>query len=187
MEAPLIEFYDEHFPAVYRFVLCRTRGDHAEAEEIVGDVFYQAFRDIEGYDAEHPPGPWLLGIARHRTTDALRRKGRRSDLTGSFTPTPEEGDEAFFDLEAADLPESALEREEVARLVEWVLSELPPEYGRILRLRYVDELPVTEGARATSLTPKAAEAKLFRARNGFRDAFRRAARGLDIEGPGVSQ
>jgi RNA polymerase sigma-70 factor (ECF subfamily) len=187
MEEPLRRFYDEHFPAVYRFVLCRTGGDHPQTEEIVGDVFFQAFRDIERFDGARPPHAWLRGIARHRTVDALRRRGRQSALTPSFSSLVEEKGESFFDLGAGELPEEDLARRETADLVEWVLSELPPEYEQVLRMRYLDDRPVKDIAQALSLTERAAESRLFRARNEFRDAFRNAARGSFTENSEVVQ
>ena len=187
MDEPLRRFYDEHFPAVYRFVLCRTGGDHAQTEEIVGEVFYQAFRDIERYDGEHPPNSWLRGIARHRTIDALRQSGRHSAMTPSFSSLAAEHGEAFFDLSTGEFPDKEAERRELAELVEWTLSALSPDYERLLRMRYVDDLPVKKIADALSLTEKAAESRLFRARNEFRDAFKRSARGLVLDDSEVVQ
>jgi RNA polymerase sigma-70 factor, ECF subfamily len=171
VESVMRSFYDEHFPAIHRYVLCRMNGDHAETEEIVSDTFFQAFRDIEQYDGQGPPGAWLQGIARHRVVDALRRKGRRLEAPVSN----EELGRLLPDLENNEVPGEALERAELAQQIEWVLSELPPEYEQILRLHYVDEKPVKDLADLLRITPKAAEARLFRARQAFREAFRGAA------------
>jgi RNA polymerase sigma-70 factor (ECF subfamily) len=187
MEEPLRQFYDAHFPSVYRYVLSRTGGDHARTDEIVGEVFYQAFRDIEKYNGRHAPHAWLRGIARHRTLDVLRRDATRAARTPTFSALQAERGDAFFDLAAAEIPEADLERRETAELVEWVLSALPPDYETLLRLRYLDDTPVRAIAEALSLSEKAAEAKLFRARNEFRDAFRRAAGGLVAEESEVVQ
>jgi RNA polymerase sigma-70 factor (ECF subfamily) len=86
-----------------------------------------------------------------------------------------EGIEAWPDPGVAELPEAILERREMAERVEEVLSELPPEYERILRNHYQEEKPVKVIAKAMEITPKAVEARLFRARNAFREAFRALA------------
>ena len=180
-EAPLRRFYDGHFAEVYRYVLCRVDGNHSEAEEIVEDVFFQAFRDIESFDARHAPGAWLLGIARHRVLDFYRKKGRRPVIELVFSRFDEEFTKRLFDLEHGELPEEELERTEMAKVVELVLSGLPSEYEQVLRLRYIEERQVRDVAEAVGATPKATEARLFRARNAFRDAFKLAAENMNFE------
>jgi len=178
----LREFYDEHFPGVYRYVLCRVDGSHAEAEEIVQDVFYQAFRDFAQYDASRPPGAWLRGIARHRVLDFYRRTKRRPVLEVAFSRFDEDFARRLFDLETGELPDREIERTELAGMVELVLSDLPNDYETVLRLRYLDEKSVNEIARALNTTPKAAEARLYRARTAFRDGFTLIGRNLHYKG-----
>jgi len=183
-DAPLRRFYDAHFAEVYRYVLCRVDGNHAEAEDIAADVFFQAFRDIEGYDGKRDPAAWLRGIARHRVLDFYRREGRRPVVELVFSRFDEQFTKRLFDLEAAELPEAELERNELGRVVELVLSELPGDYEKVLRLHYVEEHPVKELAEILATTPKAAEARLWRAREAFCAAFRLAGRNLDFSPDG---
>ena len=184
-EAELRRFHDEYFPWVYGYVLSRLGGDHATAEEVASDVFFQAFRDVESYDGLHPAGVWLHGIARHRVLDVLRKKGRRTDLAGEAGPISEAALAALPDLEAREWPDALLERKELAQHVTWVLAGLPQEYQAVLRLHYMDGKTVKELAEMLGITAKAAEARLFRARYAFRDAFRPIARALDLEGIGA--
>jgi RNA polymerase sigma-70 factor, ECF subfamily len=179
-DAPLRRFYDQHFAGVYRYVLCRVDGNHPEAEEIVEDVFFQAFRDVKSYDAGHAPKSWLLGIARHRVLDFYRRKNRRPVLELVFSKFDEEFSKRLFDIEKSELPEAELERTEMARVVELVLSELPADYEQVLRLRYLEDRQVKDVADELGSTPKAAEARLYRARNAFREAFKLVAENINF-------
>ncbi|HOX04774.1 MAG TPA: RNA polymerase sigma factor [Planctomycetota bacterium] len=181
-EAPLRRFHDGHFGEVYRYVLCRLDGNHADAEEVAADVFYQAFRDMAGYDGKTPPAVWLRGIARHRLIDFFRRRGKRPVVELVFSRFDEEFTRKLFDLEAAELPADELERAELARVVELVLSELPGDYEKVLRMHYLEERPVKEMAEVLATTPKAAEARLWRARTAFCEGFRLAGRNLDFGG-----
>jgi RNA polymerase sigma-70 factor (ECF subfamily) len=180
-DAPLRRFYDEHFQSLYRYVLCRLDGSHPDAEEVVSDVFFQAFRDVAGYDGQHPPEAWLRGIARHRLLDFYRKRGKRPVVELAFSKFDEEFTRRLFDLEVAELPEAEIERTELSHVVELVLSELPADYEQVLRMHYVDERPVKDLAAEMSTTPKAVEARLYRAREAFRDAFRLAAKNLDFD------
>ncbi len=174
----LQRFYNEYFDFVYRYVLCRVEYNHADAEELVEEIFFQTFRDIKQYDGAQPPCRWMLGIARNRIVDRYRRKGRKPVVELLFSQFDEQFARRLFNLEAQELPDTEMERSELAVIVELILSQLPKDYERVLRLRYLEDKPVKELAADLNTTPKAAEALLFRARNTFRDAFRIAEKNL---------
>jgi RNA polymerase sigma-70 factor (ECF subfamily) len=62
---------------VFSFAL-RILGDRAEAEEILTDVFLQAWRGAAGFDRTRGTVPgWLITLCRSRAIDRLRARGRR--------------------------------------------------------------------------------------------------------------
>src|SRR5690349_3589728 len=101
-EAAVQEFYREHFPFVYRYVLCRVEFNHDDAEELAGEIFFQVFRDIAQYDGKQPPARWLLGIARNRIIDHFRRKGRKPVVELLFSQFDEQLTRRLFNLEAQE-------------------------------------------------------------------------------------
>ena len=75
--------YDRHAKAVYSVAL-RMLADAAEAEDVVQDVFTQAWRQAGLYDpARAPVIGWLLVMARARTLDRLRARRSRIALAGT--------------------------------------------------------------------------------------------------------
>ncbi|MGE3841164.1 MAG: sigma-70 family RNA polymerase sigma factor [Vicinamibacterales bacterium] len=71
------ELYDRHARAVFSLAF-RIVGDQLEAEDVVQDVFTQAWRQAERYDARRGALPaWLLNITRSRAIDLLRRRRQR--------------------------------------------------------------------------------------------------------------
>ena len=64
-----------HGTAVLRY--CRTAlSDSVLADDILQQVFMQAFRDLSKFDHRSSLRTWLLGIARHRVLDAAKRRRR---------------------------------------------------------------------------------------------------------------
>lgn len=63
-------------PAVYRFALRLTRGDEAEAEDLVQDTFLRAYRRWETYTPQTQCLSWLFTICRNaavRRSEGLAR------------------------------------------------------------------------------------------------------------------
>lgn len=72
----LAALYDATAPRVYGLVLRIVR-KAALAEEVVEDTFFQVWRQALRFDATRgAPMAWLLGMARSRAIDGLRRDAR---------------------------------------------------------------------------------------------------------------
>jgi RNA polymerase sigma-70 factor (ECF subfamily) len=141
----LAGFYDRHARAVYSLAL-RILQDSAEAEDIVQEVFAQAWRQASKYDARRgAPAAWLLTMARSRAIDRLRALRVRPERTGR--PSPADG-RALGDSshvpDSGALPDAQLlSAEQVAR-VRKALSDLPTLQRVALELAYYEELTHVE-------------------------------------------
>ena len=154
----------EHHRAIERYVRFRI-SNPADAEDILQEVYsaavagFSALRDVAQFK------PWLIGIARNKCADHLRRKYRRNEL-------PLENAEHI-----AVIPAHVMQGRE--SLVLTTLEQLSPQDRQILRLYYWQELPQQEISQRLGIPLGTVKSRLFHARERFRTAFPVKAKGDD--------
>jgi RNA polymerase sigma-70 factor (ECF subfamily) len=170
-EAAFRATFDDYFPKLYRFALVRLNGNEDEARDVVQETFCKAFERLDGYRAEASLYGWMCQICRNTLIDRGRRLRRQPAQVPLIEDDPTI--QSILDTLAApasDEPEAVLRRLDVVRLIQATLDCLPERYGDVLEWKYVDGLSVNEIAARLTVTPKAAESSLTRARSAFREA-----------------
>lgn len=127
--------YDRHSRAVFSLAL-RVLGDQAEAEDVVQEVFAQAWRQANRYDAGRgQPVAWLLNMARSRAIDRGRR--RRHVVAADDREMPET-------VESSPGAEAVVISAAEAQAVRRALADLPPLQRAAIELAYYEGLSQTE-------------------------------------------
>jgi RNA polymerase sigma-70 factor, ECF subfamily len=145
-DAALARLYDRWSPTVHSLVLHLVR-DGEDAEEVLEETFWQAWRQASRYQAVRGEvGTWLLTIARSRSFDRLRARKRLREEP--LTPV-NMGDASTVDEASAEDPAERLEMLERRNLVAGALQELPAEQRQVLELAYFLGLSQTEIADRT--------------------------------------
>ena len=130
------ELYDRHAARVLSLAhrIVRNSGD---AEDVVQEVFSQAWRTAPNYQAARGTvAGWLLMMTRTRAIDRLRSRQARRD----------HGTKADLDTvpaATAAQPDELIARQQAAH-VRSALTELPAEQRIALELAYFDGLTQTE-------------------------------------------
>lgn len=163
-EKTLFYFYNRYQLIIFRFIN-KQINDKAVAEEITQDVFLDFIEEVRDFRGTSSIKTFILTIARNKTIDYIRKKKIKKIL---FSAIPsfiiEKASSIFLD--------ETLEKKELAAKIKSVFSKLPNDYQIILRLKYIDGERVKGIAQKMSLTFKATESLLFRARQAFIQVFK---------------
>lgn len=140
--AALGELHDRHAGMLLAMVR-RILADRSDAEEIVQEVFLQAWHQAARYDPRRSAvSTWLVLIARSRAIDRLRTRRVVARTLDSFQQekperhtSPDEG--------------SAVQRAQQRVRVREVLGSLPAEQRQVLELAFYGDLSQSEIAERT--------------------------------------
>src|SRR5262249_48886174 len=149
--AALETLMERHGSRVYRVAFGITR-NHADAEEVVQDVFLTLFRKIDLFEGRAALGTWLYRVAANAAL--IKRRGKRVEVAVSLEgclPTcrddgHREGDRAFVMADWSSAPERELLSGEAREIFDRALEQLPDRYRALLMLRDVEELSNEEVA-----------------------------------------
>ncbi len=170
------EFFDGHFPGLYRFALTRLNHDENAAEDVAQSTICKAITKLKTYRGEAALFTWLCTFCRHEISAFYKR----SKVTARQVDLIEDTPEIRAALESLgnvfEGPENAFDRAEIGRLVQVALDRLPAHYGNALEWKYLEGLSVKQIAGKLKLSAKAVESLLTRAREAFRDGFRTLTR-----------
>ncbi|HEV8335839.1 MAG TPA: sigma-70 family RNA polymerase sigma factor [Candidatus Polarisedimenticolia bacterium] len=118
--------------------------DRTDAEEVVADVFFQAWRGAGGYDRlRGSVSSWLVMLCRSRSIDRLRARGRRESGRERLQVQGTEGTPAERrEAGAEELMEMQLKKKRITD----ALGALPLEQRRALELAFYGGLSHSEVA-----------------------------------------
>lgn len=149
-------FFDRHAGLVQR-VLARTLGADSELEDLLHDVFVEAFASLRNLRDPRAIRPWLVGVAAHTARRCIRRRQRSRWLV-------------FFG--AGELPEPPMTLGEDAygqlRTIHKLLGRLGVEEQLVFSLRWLEGMQVDEVAQACALSMSTTKRRLAAAERRFR-------------------
>jgi RNA polymerase sigma-70 factor (ECF subfamily) len=124
--------YEEHQRHIFRYAFARL-GRREDAEEVTSEVFLTMLRLLPRYVGDSPAAfrAWLLKIARSRTVDLFRYRGRHP------ADALEDQMHEVSNLEAGDHPEELAERNAQRAAILSAIARLTPDQQEAVRLRFL--------------------------------------------------
>ena len=158
--------YARHHLKVYRFVL-RILRDGALAEDVVSEVFFDAWQHAARFEGRSTVSTWLLGICRHKALTAANRR-----------PTESIDSEMVMNVaDTANTPEAELGQKDTGTVIRRCLAALSPEHAEMIDLVYYQEKSIKEIVEILGIPENTVKTRMFYARK--RLAALVAAAGID--------
>ena len=161
--------HDRYLDAVFGYVSRRVAG-RAEAEDVTAEVFAAAFTGLARFHGDVALA-WLLGIARRKVADSLRRSSSRKETLASELTGGADVADRLMQPETLPLcgPEQIAQQQEAHRHIRALVDSLRPDQREALLLQYVEELSIADISVVMRRSPQAVNSLLQRARaNIFR-------------------
>jgi RNA polymerase sigma-70 factor (ECF subfamily) len=138
--------------------------DKEEALDIVQEAFVRVFRSLDRFDTSRKFYTWLYRIVSNLCIDALRKAPRQRaislDTLGDTIPR-------------GGSPSDALEKEELGKQIEQILSVMPQKYKLMIVLRDVEGHSCKEIARIAGCSHANVRWRLHKARRLFKELWER--------------
>ena len=142
------------------YTLCRRMcGNDEDAQEAAQDAFLSLWRSAKSFRGDASLSTWLYRLATNACIDLLRRNRHIVERVSL------DDEETTLELvDAAPLPEQALECKETQKLISEGLAALPEEYRVILLLREAEGLSYAEIAEAMHMELGTVKSRISRGR-----------------------
>lgn len=154
------EIMQRHQAPVYRLIRGLV-GNVEEALDLTQDSFLSAYDHLGKYDGQRPLRAWLSRIAINKSRD-WRRRRRVRQIFGLVDDAEEETHDV---PDEAPSPEATISSRISLRRLTAAINGLSAPLREVLLLRTVEGLSQADTAAILSISAKAVETRLYRARN----------------------
>jgi RNA polymerase sigma-70 factor (ECF subfamily) len=138
--------------------------NEADAEDVVQEATVRAFRKLSSFRAESKFSTWLISITINEARTRLRRQALVRMESLDQLPGEDTGLSPALLRDWREIPSEAIERDEVRKLIQQAVDQLPDIYREVFLLRDVEELSINEAAEALKISIPSVKVRLHRAR-----------------------
>lgn len=163
------QLYKNYIRRVYNLVF-RMVGTAQEAEEVTQEAFYQAYRNLGGFERRSKFYTWLFRIATNVSLQHLKRQTRRR-RESALDDVPET---AFTPRRPG--PEAEVESRQTYRDLDRAVDKLPPNQRAVLVLGPIQGHSYEQMAQILHTNEEVIKGRLHRARENLRNLLKRDSR-----------
>lgn len=150
----LADLYAQMNRKIFAFAL-RHVGDRDVAEGVVVETMFEVWKNAAKFGGRSRVSTWILGIARFKALDEVRRQARYSPLDDVATAAIEDtGISAYEGLAAG----------ETSAQLKKCIARLPPEQQECIHLAFFEDLSLAEIAEIQGVPENTVKTRMFHAR-----------------------
>lgn len=155
--------YARHNIRVFRFIL-RFIKDEGQAEDLIGEVFLDVWRQADRFEGRSSVSTWILGMARFKALSSLRKT----------TEAELDEEQAAAIADEADTPETVSQKLDKAKAIRRCIDQLSPEHREIVDLVYYQEKSISEVAEIVGIPENTVKTRMFYARKRLQELMQSA-------------
>jgi RNA polymerase sigma-70 factor, ECF subfamily len=153
------ELYRRYERRVHGYLRSIVR-DEAMTEDLVIDTMTEVWRAAGRFQSRSEVSTWILGIARHKAIDAIRKR------TGDARTVAIEG--SFQVPDCSKSPDDIAASEEGRSLMQQAIEQLSPDHQEALRLAFFEELPYEQIAALLGIPANTVKSRVYYAKEHLR-------------------
>lgn len=165
------DLWTECLPIACSSIYGLTRASH-RVEELSQEVAIKVFQSIAGFTPENAGSlhAWVAKIAHNTTIDMFKREAKYyttypSPFDGSSQEADTTVDQSIWGgSNEVSAPEAQAELHELQKII----SELPPHFADVIRLRYVEDLSQAQVAQKLGIPLGTARSRIHRGKKHLR-------------------
>ena len=186
-EEPLHKLEPQHWVEqygdyLYNYAIVRVNDDE-KAQDLVQETFLAGLKAMENFQGKSTERTWLISILKRKIIDTYRKQySSKETQMGEYEQDISDGDfyreeEPFRGkwLEGRGphshslLPEGELEEEELMKIIQFCIENLPPNLAAAFIMKMIDEAESDEICKELSITSSNLWVMLHRARLKMRE------------------
>lgn len=160
-EKAFADLMNRYKDSIY-FMLLKMVNNPSDADDLTIEAFGKAFKNIHLYTPNYAFSTWLFRIATNNCIDFIRKK--KSSPT-AIDQAQNEQDNLASNLQSntPDPEEELIKQQKILHLKD-VVSQLKPQYRKLIELRFFREYSYEEIAKELDIPLGTVKAQIFRAK-----------------------
>ena len=178
-ERAIETLYLEFNRLVRNYVWKSISQDDMLIEEVIQDTFLEVWKHPERFRGEAKFKTWLLGIARHKALDCLRKHRKDHDTLEEIEESLESGEVTVADM---------IQEEQVQKAIKACLEtlsangKLSSEHKEVLHLAYIEDQDMNEMAQILNCLESTIKTRLHYARLRIKNCLKKRLYGDEGRG-----
>lgn len=165
------------FSNLVKKVIGRFVKDYDILEELTQEVFLKIYNSIERFDTDYRFSGWIGIIARNTAIDHLRKNSRYDQVYFEDYP----GYDFNISCQNDDNIFQFIEKKQLSGFLKRRISELPPKYSKVLKLRYYQDKSYEEIADIICKPMGTVKNRIFRAKELLKEKLMKPQNHCHIE------